>query len=424
MIRLLYTILLSIFAPILLISLYRHRPNKPPFGSRWKEHFGITPLLNASSQPIWIHTVSVGEVVAASKLIKQLKSEFPESPILVTTTTSTGAEQVKKLGNIVEHRYMPIDLPFAVKGFLKKVKPKVMLIMETELWPNTLHQAAKSNIPVIVLNARLSEKSYLRYAKIQPVFNWLAENINFILCQHRSDAERFQKLDIPTENILTTGSLKFDISISPEVEQQASALRIKLGENRPVWIAASTHRGEDGQLLEAHKILLKEHPNLLLVLVPRHPERFSSVTELTQKYNFNVVTRSSHQNISPETQVYIGDTMGEMLTLIGASDVCFMAGSLLGRKVGGHNVLEPAALGIPIVTGPSYFNFKEITEQLIKINVCKVAYNKQEIVQHVTSLLSNAHLREQASINAKYYLKQNQGAVSKTISFLDTKLES
>ncbi|WP_423840080.1 lipid IV(A) 3-deoxy-D-manno-octulosonic acid transferase [Vibrio mytili] len=389
LIRLVYTLLLALASPILLFGLYKSKPNKPKFGARWKEHFGITPKLNTEQQPIWIHAVSVGESIAATPLIKALKAKHPEQPIVVTTTTSTGAEQIAKLGDLVEHRYMPIDFGFAVKGFLQAIRPTQMLIIETELWPNTLHAVHQAGIPITVVNARLSEKSCQNYSKVQPLFNSLHPCLTKVLCQTDSDAERFARLGVDPAKLAVTGSIKFDIQISDDVKDQGKALRTELGQNRPVWIAASTHKGEDEQVLDAHQQVLASHPDALLILVPRHPERFNDVYALCQQQGFNTVRRTASQPIEQTTQVYLGDTMGEMLVLIGAADVCFMGGSLIGDKVGGHNVLEPAALGVPVITGPSYYNFAEIVTVLSQSNTLEIVDSSKQLAEHISEQLSN-----------------------------------
>ena len=418
LVRIVYTLLLALASPLLLFGLYKSKPNKPKFGSRWKEHFGITPELKSNDKPIWIHAVSVGESIAATPLIKALKEQNPEQSILVTTTTSTGAEQVAKLGDLIEHRYMPIDFGFAIKGFLKAVQPKQMLIIETELWPNTLHNVHKAGIPITVVNARLSEKSCKNYAKIQRLFNQLHPCLTQVLCQTASDAERFERLGVEKKKLSVTGSIKFDIQISEQVKQQGQQLRAQLGDDRPIWIAASTHKGEDEQVLDAHRQVLKSHPNALLVLVPRHPERFDDVFTLCQQQGFNTVRRTSTHAVThaveTNTQVYLGDTMGEMLTLMGAADICFMGGSLIGDKVGGHNVLEPAMLEKVIITGPSYFNFKEIVSDLLDIDGILLASDTTDLAKHLTSLLSKPSLSELYEIKACHYAKRNQGALKRT----------
>ncbi len=413
--RYFYTIFLFLLSPFLLYSLYKKKDGKPSFGLRWKEHFGFTPTLKSNINPIWIHAVSVGEAIAAIPIIKTLKKQKPEQPILVTTTTSTGAEQIEKLGDLVEHRYMPIDFCFAVRGFLKITKPEKMLIMETELWPNTLHTVSKFGIPISVLNARLSEKSFLGYKKIQPIFNLLGKHLTHVCCQYQDDADRFLALGINREKVHVTGSVKFDVVITQQIQESGVELRKQLGKFRPIWIAASTHKGEDEQILVAHKSLLLTIPTALLILVPRHPERFNSVFELCLQSNVNCIRRTLNQTITADTQVYLADTMGEMLTLIGASDICFMGGSLLGDKVGGHNILEPAALGKPSLIGPSYFNFQEITQQLISNNAAIVSHNATELTDNLMMIFRDAQYKEQLQKNTLSFIQKNKGAVEKTL---------
>ncbi|MGR2847503.1 lipid IV(A) 3-deoxy-D-manno-octulosonic acid transferase [Vibrio vulnificus] len=418
LVRWLYTLLLALAAPLLLFGLYRSKPNKPKFGKRWKEHFGITPTLDGQNQPLWIHAVSVGESLAAIPLIKAIKEKTPDQVIVVTTTTSTGAEQIAKLGNLVEHRYMPIDFAFAVRGFLKAINPAKMLIIETELWPNTLATVHKANIPIIVVNARLSEKSQQNYAKVQPLFNLIHPCLGKVLCQSQADADRFAKLGIPTNKLSVTGSIKFDIHISDEIKHQGAELRTLLGQQRPVWIAASTHKGEDEQVLDAHRQVSETHPNALLILVPRHPERFDSVFELCQTQGFETVRRTQAHRIADSTQVYLGDTMGEMLVLLGAADVCFMGGSLVGDKVGGHNVLEPAALGVPVITGPSYYNFTEIIDKLMAQKAIMIGEDKTQISTYLLLLLSEPEAQKRLAWNAYTFLQASMGCTHKIIHSL------
>ncbi len=414
LVRIVYTLLLALASPLLLFGLYKSKPNKPKFGSRWKEHFGTTPKLKSNDKPIWIHAVSVGESIAATPLIKALKEQNPEQSILVTTTTSTGAEQIAKLGDLIEHRYMPIDFGFAIKGFLKAVQPKQMLIIETELWPNTLHNVHKAGIPITVVNARLSEKSCQNYAKIQRLFNQIHPCLTQVLCQTDSDAERFERLGVEKKKLSVTGSIKFDIQISEQVKQQGQQLRAQLGKDRPIWIAASTHKGEDEQVLDAHRQVLKSHPNALLILVPRHPERFDDVFTLCQQQGFKTVRRTSTHAVETNTQVYLGDTMGEMLTLIGAADICFMGGSLIGDKVGGHNVLEPAALGVPIINGPSFFNFKEIVHEMKQNNLIKIVKNEDELARAIVALIKDVAAHERITSELAHFMLANSGSLQRT----------
>ncbi|CZF82808.1 lipid IV(A) 3-deoxy-D-manno-octulosonic acid transferase [Grimontia marina] len=419
--RFLYTFLLLIAAPFLLFGLYRAKDGKPKVGKRWVEHFGRTPPLNGE-KPIWIHAVSVGEVIAAKPVIQALQKRYPNEAILVTTTTATGAEIASKIEGI-EHRYMPIDFSIAVKGFIKCVDPKIMLIMETELWPNTLTTVKKAGIPVVVMNARLSEKSKRGYQRIKALFRILSDSINHILCQFDDDARRFVELGVSKDNVSVSGSVKFDLPDFDIHSPAVTELKSQLAQ-RPVWIAASTHPGEDEILLHAHKLVLESQPDALMILVPRHPERFSDVSTLVESHGFSLARRSLGQVVSPDIQVYLGDTMGEMMNLFAASDMSFMAGSLIGDKVGGHNLLEPASLSKPLVTGPSYFNFQVIAEQLIDVGACTVKENSAEIAAQIVSLLNNSEQREKAGKAALSVMEKNKGAVSKTLDTVSQWIES
>ena len=415
-----YSFLLVIVSPFFLYSLYKSKPNKPKFRKRWLEHFGFTPkLTDSSDHVVWFHTVSVGETIAATPLIKAYHQRYPTHTIIVTTTTSTGAEQAIKIGDFVQHRYMPVDFSWTIRRFITIVKPQKLFIMETELWPNTLTMAAQQHIEVTILNARLSERSFLRYKKFQAVFNLLSNPISQILCQTQADADRFIALGIATRKVQVTGSLKFDIDISPAVIESGNKLRESIGINRPVWVVASTHQGEDDIILSAHKKLLEKREDLLLIIVPRHPERFDQVAQLSEQQDLKIQRRTTtKQAIDTATQVFIGDTMGEMLTFIGAADVCFMGGSLIGEKVGGHNLLEPAALAKPCLTGPSYYNFKLITEQLLAVNACTICNDSEVIVKAVKQLMDDKALRKSAGDAALQIVNTSKGALQKTLNLL------
>ncbi|MEJ2764486.1 lipid IV(A) 3-deoxy-D-manno-octulosonic acid transferase [Photobacterium sp. MCCC 1A19761] len=422
MLRYLYSALLYLACPFFLIKLYRAHPDKPAVGRRWREHFGFCPPLTGQ-RPVWIHAVSVGEVIAASELIRALHRQHPNQALLLTTTTSTGAAQAAKLADIAEHRYMPLDFGWAVRRFLNITRPRALLIMETELWPNTLHQAKRTGIPVTVLNARLSERSCQRYRKVQPLFDLARTNIDLLLCQHPDDAERFQQLGISPSQVQVTGSLKFDLTISDTIRSQGAALRRQLG-SRPVWIAASTHQGEDEQILAAFRQIKTQCPDALLMLVPRHPERFAAVAQLCRQDGFQLMRRTDagDQPIPASCEIYLGDTMGEMLMMFAAADIAFVGGSLIGDKVGGHNMLEPAALAKPVLTGPSYYNFTDIAQQLIHRGGCWVCEDAAQLAQQVTTLLRDTQQCEAMGANARAVLEENQGAIAKTLAAISQTL--
>lgn len=418
LVRYCYTLLLVLVSPILLWGLYRSRPNKPSFGVRWKEHFGITPQLTASSAGIiWIHAVSVGEVLASRKLIAQLQERYPEKTVLVTTTTSTGAQQVANLGNGIVHRYMPIDFSWCVRGFLRAVKPEVMLIIETEIWPNTIHTVAKQNIPIVLVNGRLSEKSFSNYQKLSLLIQPALSQVSALLSVHSDDTTRFTRLGVDAEKVITTGSLKYDIAVEQQTYDDATTLRKQLGESRKVWIAASTHLGEDEQVLAAYKLAKEKVPELLLVLVPRHPERFDSVAELVQNEGLSCIRRSHHNTaeLPSNTDVYLGDSMGEMMILLAASDLVFMGGSLLGKKVGGHNFIEPAVLSKPCITGPSYYNFTDLAEQLINAGMLTVVSNNQQLAEQIAESFSFPEALSARGKAGYDIVMRNQGALKRTV---------
>lgn len=410
--RWLYTFILTLVAPLLLVGLYRKRPGKPAVGARWREHFGRTPAVEG--QPIWLHAVSVGEVLAAKPVIAALQQAYPSIPLLVTTTTPTGAEQAEKIEGII-HRYMPVDFNVAVRGFLRAVNPRLCVIMETELWPNTLANVHQAGVPIVVINARLSEKACRGYKRIAPLFRTMSQSIDVILCQHDSDKARFAELGVADNKLATVGSVKFDIkATAPHLGQ---SLIDDIGA-RPCWVAASTHEGEDAIMLDAHAAVLRDYPDALLILVPRHPERFDGVEAQIHTLGLSVQRRTSDAPIALSSQVYLGDTMGEMMTYLAAANVVVMAGSFLGPKVGGHNLLEPAALAKPQLTGPSYYNFQVIGDTLIEAGALQVCNDSRDIAAKIGAFFSSPPLGAQAGQAGLQVVEQNRGAVERTLQAL------
>lgn len=427
LVRVAYTLLLSCISPLLLWGLYRSKPNKPKFGQRWKEHFGFTPKLDTPKKGvIWVHAVSVGEVLASKGLVNRLAEQYPNKQLLVTTTTSTGAEQVSKLGNHVAHRYMPIDFSWCVRKFLNVIKPEAMLIIETELWPNTIHTVASHNVPMVLVNGRLSQKSFSNYRKLSLLISPILQKLSFIMTVHNDDAERFRQLGVSSEKIIDTGSIKYDVKVDQNVYHQGQELKCQLGDNRKVLAAASTHLGEDEKILSAFKSAKLEHPELLLVLVPRHPERFDSVAELVINEQLSLVRRSSGSldRLPEDTDVYLGDTMGEMMKFLTASELVFMGGSLLGDKVGGHNFIEPAMLSKLTITGPSYYNFADLGQQLISVGALEVVEGEEQLSNQVIEILSSPKKLEQGGRAALSVVKQNQGALQRSIDIINRVIES
>lgn len=417
--RFIYNILIHLFSPILLAMLYWPKKGKPGFGKRWSEHLGLVAPTEQKN-PIWLHAVSVGEMIAATAVIKALKAEQPELSILVTTTTRTGADLAEKLGDLVEHRYAPLDFPWAIALFLRRIKPRALMIMETELWPNWLTACAKRSIPVMVLNARLSARSATRYRRFHGIFNLLSANISHIACQHQADADRFAALGVSINKISITGSIKFDIDYSDAIREQGLALRARLGAKRPVWIAASTHEGEDEQLLAAHRTLLQKLPTALLILVPRHPQRFADVAQLVMQQELTVSRRTS-EAFTENAQVYLGDTMGELPLMLAAADIAFVGGSLIER--GGHNLLEPAALGKPVLTGPSFFNFTDICQQLKNHGALRVVNDGDELVTALNEIMKDKRIMSQMGARAQETVDINKGSITRTLCCINEQLE-
>jgi len=418
--RTLYTTLLYATSPLIFSLLLKTKKGKPPVGNRWKEFAGITPELTNSKKPIWIHAVSVGEVIAATPIINALQQHYPEQSLLITTTTSTGAERVEALSGNIEHRYFPADYPCAIKQFIARMQPSLCLIMETELWPNMLTICENKNIPTIVVNARLSEKSQQKYQRFQSLFSAPLQKITHILCQDEDDQHRFKTLGLTPDKLSVTGTVKFDIQFSDDIVNQGLLLRQQLGQQRAVVIASSTHKGEDEIVLAAFEKVKLQHANALLILVPRHPERFDDVTELCSE-KFPCTLRRSHTRLTDDlssTDIYVGDSMGEMPILLAASDICFMGGSLIGDKVGGHNLLEPAALSKPCITGPSYYNFADVTAQLLNSNGAAVINNEVELANKINELISQPDVAIEMGLQAKHVVDKNKGALTRIMQKL------
>lgn len=419
--QILYTCLLYLIQPLVWLRLLWRSRKAPDYRKRWLERYGFC---RGKVQPhgILVHSVSVGETIAAAPLIKQLQSRYPDLPITVTTMTPTGSQQVKKsLADTVSHVYLPYDLPCALSRFLTILQPKIVIIMETELWPNLICALNQRQIPLIIANARLSERSAQGYQKLGKAINQLMPKISHIAAQNTFDAQRFMQLGVPQDQLTVTGSIKFDIDLSDEQQQKIAALKATWQLNRPVWIAASTHQGEDDIILMTHKALLSHYPNLLLILVPRHPERFLTVEKLITQYALNYQLRSDNQPPAADSQVLLGNTMGELLVLYGVADIAFVGGSLIER--GGHNPLEPALHHLPIIMGKHYFNFKVICQQLIDANgLLTVDANRDDLYQSIASLLIEPTRRTTMGENAYQVLKHNQGALSRLLTVIDNQL--
>lgn len=396
--------------------LWRSRKNAD-YRRRWSERLGFFPHRIQNS--IWIHAASVGETIAAIPLINALKAQYPDLPVLITNMTITGAARTKAVfGDSVFQAYVPYDVPSALHRFLKRTRPIVALIFETELWPNLFNACDKEKIPVIVVNARLSAKSAKGYERIKSIIQEMLTITHTLAVQTPAEAERFISLGLPADRAVVTGNIKFDIQVPDELIQEGAELHAKLNSERLMWIAASTHASEEEIILAAHKKIVERFPHALLILVPRHPERFDSVYELVKQQNFNVSRRSLNEECGENTQVYLGDTMGELLLLYSVCDVAFIAGSFV--PVGGHNMLEAAVLGKPIVTGPQLFNFLEISRLLIEAKGMVKVETGDALAAEIIHLFENADYRKQTGENAKKFVDLNRGSLRKQLNIILT----
>lgn len=414
--RWLYTFLLYLLLPVVPLRLWWRGRANPAYRQRWAERFGRfnAPELN---QVIWVHAVSVGEVQAAVPLIEALLQRYPQRALVVTTMTPTGSGRVQALfGERVFHVYLPYDLPGAVRRFLDRTQPEVGIIMETELWPNLFHHCAVRDIPLIIANARLSPRSARGYGWIAPLVRSALADVHLVAARGEEDAQRFRQLGAREAQLQVMGNLKFDQILPADLAQQASQLRAQWGAQRPVWIAASTHEGEDETVLDAFDAVRQTLPDSLLILVPRHPERFERVANLVQARGWSMVRRSLAEPANAETAVVLGDTLGELLQLYAAADVAFVAGSLV--PVGGHNMLEPAALGVPVLTGPQRFNFNEVSEEMIAAGGAREVVDAHTLATAVQHWLGNDAERRRAGEAGRQLVAANRGALERLLALL------
>ena len=413
--------LLYLAVPVIAVRLWLRSRQAPAYAKRIGERFALS-LPQFQQGGIWLHAVSVGESIAAAPVIKALQQQCPNLPITVTCMTPTGSERIQSMfGDSVQHCYLPYDLPLASKRFFKRLRPRLAIVMETELWPNHINQCTRLNIPVVLANGRLSARSARGYGRFPKLVAPMLKQISAFAVQSAIEAQRFIDLGARPETVAVTGSIKYDLRVADEVPKQAQALREQWqATQRPLWIAASTHEGEDGLVLAAHQQLLKQFPEALLILVPRHPERFESVYALCLEQGMRVQRRSTQAMVSAAHQVLLGDTMGELLLLYALADVALVGGSLIEH--GGHNMLEPVALAKPTLTGPHYFNFLEIAEQLLEAGGLQEVADTSELVQAVVQLWSNGEQVRIMCNAGQQVLQRNQGALQRLLDIIQAQL--
>lgn len=406
--RSIYSFLLYLLTPFLLLRLFWKSRKLPPYRQRLSERFALNRDLKGPVD-VWVHAVSLGEVIAATPLIEAMLSKGWK--VLVTTMTPTGSERVQKqFKERVAHQYLPYDLPSVQRRFFNRFKPKVGLIMETELWPNTIFQAAEAKIPLILANARMSEISARGYERLSFFFKEVLNQFTAILTQGDDDAKRFIKIGASESRVQRIGNMKFDLQIKNNWDEAFDSLKQRWGKSRPVLIVASTHDNEEAQILDQLKTMQEGIPGLMLLIAPRHPERFQSVYEQSQQRGFKTALRSDPSTLSEDSEVLVLDSLGELMSWYAQSDYAFVGGSFV--PVGGHNVLEPIAVGIPVFSGPEVHNFKSIVAELEKAQGLQIVPDANALTQALIQLEQDTEKKEQQIKAAKKIFNKNKGAVN------------
>ncbi len=418
--RLLYNLLVYIAAPVAFFIQFWRSLRDPSYRERRQERFGFGSQLEGCS--IWVHAVSVGEVQAAAPLVRALRKRYPETGLVLTTVTPTGAARAQSLfGESVTLRYVPFDLPGSVRRFFERIKPCIAIIIETELWPNLYAECGRRGIPLVLASARISPRSVRRYRWLVPLFREALSHGIVIAAQGEADAARFRSIGANPERTHVTGNIKFDFELDPRVPGEGGAWRAACAAGRSLWVAGSTHEGEESMVLEAHAGVLRQDPSALLVLVPRHPSRFTEVAALLDRRGFRWVSRSSGGTIRPDTQVVLGDTMGELMVFYAAADVAFVAGSLV--PIGGHNLLEPAAVGVPVVTGPHNFNSEDIYQKLVEAGVVRTVAGASELSETVAGLLADSAKRVELGQRGRRVVEENRGTLKRLLALVTPLLD-
>ena len=416
--RYLYSLLTYIAAPLFSVVLLLRGLRDRTYWHNFGERFGFGPALEKPC--IWVHAVSVGEVQAAAALVNTLRERYPDIPLVVTTFTPTGAGRARALfKDRAQVRYLPFDLPGAVHRFFNRIRPRIAVIFETELWPNLYHQCGRRRVPLVLASARLSARSVDRYGRLGALFReTLAQGV-VVAAQGEADASRFRALGSDPSNTHVTGNLKFDFSVPADIAERGRALRDYYAPGRLVWVAGSTHGGgEEEALLEAQKLIRGKQPRVLLVIAPRHPNRFGEVAAQLVSRGVRFIRRSQTPAAGAiaEAEVMLLDSLGELLDFYAASDVAFVGGSLV--PIGGHNLLEPAALGLPILTGPNNSNSAEAARALIGNGAVQVIQSPQELADKVVALLAEPETRTRMGAAGRSFVEANKGALQKLLGLV------
>jgi 3-deoxy-D-manno-octulosonic-acid transferase len=418
--RFLYGAAAYLLVPAVALAMLWRGWRERGYWRNFAERFGFGGALARPS--IWMHAVSVGEVQAAAALVRALRARHPRMALVLTTATPTGAQRARTLfGDSVEVRFVPFDLPGAARRFAERARPHLAVIFETELWPNLYHECRRRQVPLVLASARLSPRSVRRYRRLGGLFaDTLAQGV-VIAAQTQGDAERFASLGAPAARTHITGNLKFDLTVPQEVPARGRTLRAHHAAGRAVWVAGSTHAGEEEILLDAQRRLLRLRPDALLVLVPRHPPRFAGVAAWLGSEGVSFVKASQSSACDASTRVLLVDSLGELLDFYAAADVAFVGGSLV--PIGGHNLLEPAALGLPILAGPHNSNSEEIAQLLIARGALEIVRDAAELAERLAALLADPAERARRGQLGRAAIEANRGALEKLLRLIDPMLQ-
>lgn len=410
--RFLYSLIFILMVPWVLLYFLWRSLREPAYRQRWSERFGYLPEIRTGG--IWVHAASVGEVQAARSLVDGLLLQYPQLPLTLSCFTPTGSQRARELwGDRVGHCYLPLDTPLAVRRFVHGLQPRIAIVMETEIWPNLYGACARAGIPMVIASARLTGRSLDRLTRFpgKAVLRESLAGVAAVFAQTQADAERYRQAG--AKNVLVSGNLKFDAKVDPAARERAQVLRERWGSVRPVWVAGSTHEGEESQVLQVHSRLRQSWPELLLVLVPRHPQRFSAVAALCTRTGLRIAQRSRGETGDLDTQVVLVDTIGELGLFYAAADIAFVGGSLV--PVGGHNLLEPAVLGVPILVGPHMQNQQDITDRLLAAGGVRQVNGVDDMTAAVSECLGSSALRHKAGMAARQVIELNQGALAQVL---------
>ena len=422
MLRFVYVTLTYLLAPLVVAREAWQDWRHPGQRGRVAQRLGYVARAPRAGS-VWIHAVSVGEVQAAAALVHALQRRHRDLPLVVSTTTPTGAQRARALfGDTVQHCYLPYDLPGAVCRFLDRVAPRVAVILETEIWPTLYRELARRRIPLVLGSARLSERSVERYRRLASVFRDTLAQGTSIGAQTPADAERFRQVGAAAARVQVTGNVKYDLEIPPAQVEKGRELRARWGNDRPVWIAGSTHDGEEQAALAAHSALRARHPTALLLLVPRHPPRFDVVRTLLRERGVRFAQRSAGELPQAAHEVLLVDTLGELQAFYAASDVAFVGGSLV--PIGGHSLLEPAVLGLPILSGPHTHNGQDVADLLEQCGALRHVHDAGELAQALIAWLDAPARARAAGEAGQRAVAANRGAVDRLVAMIEPLLRS